>query len=199
MKRSVTNSIFTVGHSNHPLDKFLAILKQNNIEAVADVRSAPYSRRNPQYNRNKLQQSLNESGIQYVFLGKELGARSEDPACYIDNRVQYGRLAQTELFRSGVERLLEGQKTYRVALMCAEREPLNCHRTILVARELERQGLAIRHILANGSLEAHTDTLRRLIAELGLSADDLFHDEEAIVEAAYDRQAEKIAYARPEA
>jgi uncharacterized protein (DUF488 family) len=196
MKSPVTNPVFTIGHSNHPFDKFLALLKQHNIVAVADVRSAPYSRRNPQYNRNKLQASLNEAGIQYVFLGKELGARSEDPDCYVDDRVQYDRLAQTGLFRSGIERLLEGRKTLRIALMCAEKEPLNCHRTILVARALERRGVQIRHILPDGALEAHADTMSRLIAGLGLAEDDLFLDRDALTQTAYARQAEKIAYRR---
>lgn len=189
-------AIFTIGHSNHPIEKFLALLKQHNIEAIADVRSAPYSRRNSQYNREKLQKVLNDAGIQYVFLGKELGARSEDPGCYVNDKVRYDRLAETELFKSGIDRLVEGQKTLGIALMCAEKEPLNCHRTILVARALERRGLAIGHILPDGALEAHADTLRRLIGELGLSGEDLFLDREALTETAYARQAEKIAYRR---
>lgn len=194
----MSKTIFTIGHSTHPIERFLDLLKQHNIEAVADVRSSPYSRRNPQYNRKNLQASLSGAGVHYVFLGRELGARSDDPGCYVNDKVQYERLAATDLFKAGIERVIEGQKTFRIALMCAEREPLNCHRTILVARKLERRGLRIAHILEDGSLEEHKDTLRRLIAGLGLSAGDLFNDEEAIVEAAYARRAEKIAYVRPE-
>lgn len=188
--------ILTIGHSNHPIEKFLGLLQQHGIQAIADVRSTPYSRRYPQYNRDNLQAALSEADIQYVFLGRELGARSEDPACYVDGKVQYDRLAVTELFVSGIERLLEGLKTYRIALMCAEREPLNCHRTLLVSRALERRGLGIVHILPDGALEAHADTMRRLAAELGLSGDDLFSDSGEMIDMAYASQADRIAYRR---
>lgn len=191
--------ILTIGHSNHPLEKFLGLLQQHGIQAIADVRSAPYSRRHPQYNRNNLQAALSEAGIQYVFLGRELGARSEDPACYVDGKVQYDRLAATDFFRSGIERLLEGLKTYRIALMCAEREPLNCHRTLLVSRALERRGLGIVHILPDGTLEAHADTMRRLASELGLPGGDLFSDTGEMMDMAYAKQADRIAYRRSKA
>lgn len=193
----MSKMVFTIGHSNHPVEKFLDLLKRHNIEAVADVRSAPYSRRNPQYNRKNLQDVLAEAGIRYVFLGKELGARSEDPDCYVNGKVRYERLAATDLFKSGIDRLIEGQKTFRLAMMCAEKEPLNCHRTILVARELEKRGLGVMHILADGSLEDHADTVRRLAADLGLSGEDLFLGEQEIIETAYARREEKIAYVRP--
>lgn len=190
----MTKTIFTIGHSNHPIEKFLNLLKQHNIQAIADVRSAPYSRRYSQFNRNNLQAALSEAGIQYVFLGRELGARSEDPACYVNGKVQYDRLAATELFMAGIERLLDGVKTHRIALMCAEREPLNCHRTILVSRALEQRGLRVVHMLPDGSREAHADTMRRLIAALGLSGDDLFLDGDAVADLAYAKQADRLAY-----
>lgn len=195
----MTEIIFTIGHSNHPIEKFLGLLEQHNIEAIADVRSTPYSRRNPQYNRDNLQAALSEAGVHYVFLGRELGARSEDPACYVDGKVQYERLAATDLFRSGIERLLEGVKAYRIALMCAEREPLNCHRTLLVSRALEKCGLGILHILPDGALEAHADTMRRLAVELGLSGDDLFGDAREMIDLAYAKQEDRIGYRRSKA
>jgi len=133
--------IFTIGHSTHPAERFIALLKQHDITALADVRSKPYSRMNPQFNREDLKKALSESGIAYVFLGKELGARTEDRSCYHEGKVQYGRLAQTELFRHGLDRVQEGAKKYRIALMCAEKDPLVCHHTILVARHLETLGL----------------------------------------------------------
>ena len=98
------NSIFTIGHSTHSAEAFLTLLLQHGVEAVADVRSSPFSRFNPQFNREALEAFLKENGIRYAFLGKELGARSEDRSCYIDGRVQYGRLAQTALFQSGLDR-----------------------------------------------------------------------------------------------
>jgi hypothetical protein len=110
--------IFTIGHSTHSAEEFVALLRQHQVEAVADVRSSPFSRFNPQFNREPLEQFLKVNGIRYVFLGKELGARSEDRSCYLDGRVQYGRLAQTPLFQSGLDRVLQGAAKYRVALMC---------------------------------------------------------------------------------
>src|SRR6201992_2853080 len=101
--------IHTFAHLNHATERFLGLLQPHGITAVADVRSTPYSRFNPQFRREKLQAALAEIGVQYVFLGKELGARSEDPACYdADGRVSYARLAKTDLFRSGIERLKTG-------------------------------------------------------------------------------------------
>jgi uncharacterized protein (DUF488 family) len=101
--------IYTVGHSNHSIERFLSLLQPHGITAVADVRSTPYSRFNPQFRREKLQASLAEAGMQYVFLGEELGARSQDPDCYdAEGRVSYSRLARTEQFRKGIQRLMTG-------------------------------------------------------------------------------------------
>ena len=98
-------ALFTIGHSTQAAERFIMLLNKHGITAVADVRSTPYSRMNPQYNREDLRTALNDAGISYVFLGKELGARSENKACYHDGKVQYGLLAQTDLFRHGVDRV----------------------------------------------------------------------------------------------
>ena len=187
--------IYTVGHSNHPIKSFLALLQQHGITAVADVRSTPYSRFNPQFRREKLQAALAEAGIQYVFLGAELGARSQDPACYdASGRVSYARLAGTDLFRRGIQRLKAGMTEHRIALMCAEREPRECHRTLLVGRELVKEGVAVTHILSDGSLEPHERTIERLARDLGLLDGGLFSDSAAATEQAYELQAQRIAY-----
>lgn len=189
--------IHTVGHSNHPIEQFLALLQPHGITAVADVRSTPYSRFNPQYRRERLQTALAEAGIQYVFLGEELGARSQDPACYDpDGRVSYTRLAKTPLFRKGIERLKTGMVEHHISLMCAEREPLECHRTILVSRELVRDGLAVTHILGDGSLETHERAMQRLATSLKLTDTDLFSNPADLLEQAYDLQAARIAYVK---
>jgi uncharacterized protein (DUF488 family) len=192
--------IHTVGHSNHPIERFLGLLQPHGITAIADVRSTPYSRFNPQYRREKLQAALAEVGIQYVFLGEELGARSQDPTCYDpDGRVSYGRLAKTALFLKGIERLKVGMAAHRISLMCAEREPLECHRTILVSRELVRDGVPVTHILGDGSLESHEHAMQRLAASLKLTDTDLFSDPADLVEQAYDLQAARIAYVKKDA
>lgn len=187
--------IYTIGHSNHPAERFVALLRQHAIEAVADVRSIPYSRFNPQFRRETLIASLAEAGIRYVFLGDELGARSKDPNCYEGGRVSFARLARSDLFRAGLDRLLLGAREHRIAIMCAEREPLECHRTILVARELERGGAPVTHILSDGTLEPNSHTLTRLVADLKLGQTDLFRDEAQLIEEAYEVRAKQVAFA----
>lgn len=187
-------TILTVGHANHSLERLLELLSMHGITAVADVRSSPYSRLHPEFNRESLAAALRGQDVAYVFLGRELGARTKDPACYEDGRVQYRRLARTELFRSGLERVLAGAESHRVALLCAEKEPLACHRTVLLARELEALGAAVEHIHADGSLELHADALARLLATFGLQETDLFRTREEVLDDAYARQERRIAY-----
>ncbi len=194
--------IYTIGHSTHTLQKFLDLLSQNGITAVADVRSSPFSRHNPQFNKDTLSAALKKHGIAYIFLGKELGARPDDPCCYEGGRVRYARLAETSLFKEGIERLLNGAQKYRIALMCAEKEPLDCHRTLLVGRALEQRGVSVVHILADGSTEQHEQTMARLVREEGLSqlglqlslGDDEPLSEDDLVAMACKKREERIAH-----
>jgi uncharacterized protein (DUF488 family) len=192
-------AVFTIGHSTHDADAFVALLRRHGVNALADVRSSPYSRFNPQFNRETLQQDLQANGIAYVFLGEELGARSEDPDCYENGKVQFDRLAQTPLFQSGIERVLEGAKRYRPAMMCAEKDPLECHRTILVARTLIERGVDVRHILEDGSIESHDRALDRLLTQFKLDEPDLFRTREESIADAYRLQAGRIAYSENQA
>lgn len=191
--------IFTVGHSTHAAQAFAALLRTHGVTAVADVRSAPWSRFNPQFNRETIARDLEAQGIRYVFLGRELGARPEDPACYEGGRVRYARLARTALFRGGLDRVVDGARRYRLTLMCAEKDPLDCHRTILVARELARRGLDVAHVLADGRLEPHAATIERLLARHGMAQPQLFASREERIERAYDAQAAELAYAGEDA
>lgn len=186
--------IFTIGHSIHRLEQFIELLQKAGITAIADVRSLPYSRFNPQFNREALERMLKEQGIAYVFLGRELGARSDDPSCYEKGRVRYDRLARTEIFQDGLQRVRKGAQSHRVALMCAEKEPLECHRTLLVSRALEAQGVSVSHILADGRLESHPAAMDRLLGVVGLSKTDLFRSKDELIEAACAIQEERIAY-----
>lgn len=190
--------ILTIGHSNHPIERFVDLLRRNGVTALADVRSAPFSRFNPQFNKDTLQKLMKNAGIAYIFLGKELGARSNDRSCYENGRVQYDRLAKTEVFRSGIARVRKGAQEYRVALMCAEKEPLECHRTLLVAKALEREGEAVMHIHADGHLERHADAMRRLLEITGMPRGDMFHSEADLMEEASRRQEAKVAYVEEE-
>ena len=191
------DTLFTIGHSTHPIDDFVELLERHSISCVADVRSAPYSRRNPQFNRETLRDSLKEHGFAYVWLGRELGARTEHEDCYVDGRVSFEQLSRTSSFREAIGRLLDGNETYTIALMCAEKEPLNCHRTILVARHLEAIGVPIEHILATGKSEPHAATVSRMIDLVGLERKDLFLSNDEIVDRAYRLREETVAYRDP--
>jgi uncharacterized protein (DUF488 family) len=189
-------TIYTIGHSTHSMERFLDLLAMHRITAVADVRSQPHSRQNPQFNREALTRSLREVGAAYVFLGRELGARTEDPACYAGGKVQYDRLARSPLFQEGLRRVIEGTKNHRIVLMCAEHDPLGCHRCILIARELERSGIEVVHILRSGALETQAAALERLTSELGLNETTLFQSRQQSIEEAYRIRGERIAYSR---
>ena len=188
-------TIFTIGHSTHPQEYFINLLSRHGITALCDVRSMPYSRMNPQFNREVLKEALRAHGFAYRFLGKELGARSDDPDCYEAGKVRYARLAETELFKRGLKRIIRGmEENFRIALMCAEKEPLECHRTILVARYLTALGFNVEHILADGRLESHTASVSRLAQMHNLLEEDMFRSREDLLAEAYSRQEERIAY-----
>lgn len=190
-------AVLTIGHSNHMLDDFVSLLRKHEVTQVADVRSVPYSRYNPQFDRESLKQVLKVHGIKYVFLGREIGARPEDRSCYENGRVRYALLAQTDLFREGIKRVVQNAKENRVALMCAEKEPLDCHRTILVAKALTERGVAVEHILPDGRLESQEATLKRLLDTPNQG--DFFLSEDERIEKALVHQEERVAYAEQEA
>ena len=191
-------NIYTIGHSIHTAERFIELLKLNEITAVCDVRSSPYSSYNPQFNREVIQPELKKHSMAYVYLGKGLGPRSDDPGCYENGRVQYGLLAETDLFHEGINRAKEGMKSYRIALMCSEKDPVMCHRTILVCRRLAADGMDIRHILDDGGIEEHEHAMARLRRLLKLPEADLFTSSEQMMDRAYDVQGKKIAHVKEE-
>lgn len=186
--------LYTVGHSTHPVQKLIDLLSMHRISAVADVRSSPFSRYNPQFNSEPLQRTLRDANIEYVFLGKELGARPADRRYYIDGQVQFSLVAQSDFFRAGLERLRQGMESYTIALLCAEKDPIACHRMILVCRSLRSDGKSIKHILEDGTLEDNSSAERRLMQELHIQDNDLFASDEELILRAYDTQGKKIAF-----
>ena len=190
----IETRVLTVGHSNHPLETFVSLLRQHGVTTLADVRSAPYSRFNPQFNRKAFDAALQAHGIAYLFMGQTLGGRPEDRSCYENGRVRYDRLAQTPLYREGIDRVIETARAERLALMCAEKEPLDCHRTLLVGRSLAERGVAAAHILADGTLEPHDDTMDRLLDSVGLPVADLLHSREELIAEAVARKEGRIAH-----
>jgi len=184
---SHAHPVFTVGHSSHTFEALLAMLQRHGVTAVADVRSAPYSRHGPQFNKAALEQGLRARGVAYVFLGRELGGKPRD-ASSGGGRVRFADLARTARFRDGLERVIEGARVHRIALLCAEKEPLDCHRTLRVARALAGRGVAVAHILADGRLEPHEAAMDRLLREAGLTDPDLFRSREERIEEAVARR-----------
>lgn len=150
---------FSIGHSNHSMERLVALLNAQGIATVFDVRSAPYSRHCPQFNRENLMDQLRCEGIGYVFAGEELGGRPEDPALYDeDGRVNYFRLAQTRAFQRGLERLIEAALRERVAMLCSEEDPDHCHRRLLIARALLDRGVDTLHLRGDGSVASESAT-----------------------------------------
>lgn len=190
--------IFTIGHSNHTIEHFVSLLATYGVSALADVRSSPYSEYSPQFNKEILEQRLANLHIEYVFLGRELGARRSEQSCYVDGQAKYDMIRNLPAFRQGLTCVLEGIEKYNVALLCAEADPLMCHRTILICRELKavRPDLRINHILADGSLESHEEAEQRLI-RLHKLQPELFGEltsASGLLGRAYELQAERIAY-----
>jgi uncharacterized protein (DUF488 family) len=191
--------VYTIGHSTHSPETLIGLLGQHGVTAVADVRSTPYSRFNPQFNREALTARLKASAIAYVFLGRELGGRSDDRECFVDGRISYERLARTPAFQAGLDRVAAGLLNHHVALLCAEKDPLTCHRTILVCRFLAERGIGAKHILEDGGIEDHEAALDRLLAEHGIAAPELFLSREDLISEAYAKRARQIAYSEKQA
>ncbi len=203
--------LFTIGHSNHTLEGFISLLQQHGVTALADVRSHPYSRFLPHFNRAALKEALAREEIHYVFLGQELGARPNNRECYVDGKAVYEKIAATDTFHQGIQKILKGLEKYRIALMCAEKDPLTCHRTILVCNHLRHFNLHINHILKNGDLESHSQIEERILIKHGFTEFveakqeqiqlSLFEQElsdlptrEECLEKAYKLQGDEIAY-----
>jgi uncharacterized protein (DUF488 family) len=185
--------LFTIGHSIHTWETFLGLLQSHRIGALVDVRSTPFSARLPHFCKPVLELRLRTAQIRYIPMGEALGARRSERECYVDGVARYDLIAETSAFLAGLQRIRTGAAKFRIALFCAEKDPLECHRTILVCRHL-RSSLDIQHILWNGTLESHADAERRLLYEEGLPQADLFTPSLSLMQQAYDRRGAKIAY-----
>ena len=152
------NPVFTVGHSNHSVERFTGLLREHGIELVADIRSHPYSRHVPYFNVRSLEEILSHYGIGYLFLGRELGGRPQGEIFYdSDGRVDYALVGRSRPFLDGIN-TLEGEiRTRTAALLCSEEDPARCHRRLLVGRALEERGITLRHIRGDGSVETEDE------------------------------------------
>ena len=174
------------------------LLRKANVTAIADVRSSPYSRHSPHFNREELREELRLDGISYVFLGKELGGRPKERRFYCEGVADYEKMAKAPEFSKGLDRVIAGAKKYRIALMCSERDPLDCHRCLLVGRALEERGVRVGHILDDGSTLSHPQIENRLLELSGRNAEDMFAPRDERLAAAYRERARKIAFAEPQ-
>jgi len=190
-------AVLTIGHSNHTLERFIALLTEARVTAVADVRSAPVSRFSSHFNKGALAASLAGRSIAYVFLGEELGGRPQQQDMFTSGVADYEKMAASESFRAGIQRLVSGAEQHRIALMCAEADPLDCHRCLLVGRALAGTGIDVGHILASGEIISHAQAEERLLDLEGLTeAGLLLGSREERVAEAYRSRGRKVAYAQ---
>ena len=191
-------ALFTIGYSGLDAATFVERLRAQAIDVVCDVRSTPYSKFKPDFSRAALKGHLNAGDIKYLFLGRELGARPEDRGCYVDGQARYDRIAATPLFASGLERVGRGAAAHHLALVCAERDPLDCHRAVLVCDRLDHAARAqVRHLHSDGAVETQAALDDRLIALHGLTPAPLLRqagDWEQARALAYARQADAIGF-----
>lgn len=158
------NKIYTIGHSSHDLQYFLSLLKLHNINTIVDIRSVPFSNYVPHFNKDIIKSSLNKNNILCIYMGIELGINQENLMLYTNNILDYNKVIVSPNFTTGIERLKNGIfKGYNIAIMCTEKDPIDCHRSILIGEILRHQNYSVLHILPDGRIESHDKFLNRLI------------------------------------
>lgn len=193
--------LYTIGYATKPIDEFIEQLKRYSVDVVADIRSVPYSKVFHVYHKESIAAHLKASNIQYVYLGEELGPRSKDSSHYDeDKQVVFDRLMQSDLFKQGVKRLHKGSKKgFSIALMCAEKDPATCHRSLLVGYFLQHYSspfegkCEILHIKHDGSVESQSQLEERL-PEINDIKVDMFMSAEEQARQAYEVQLKKTSY-----
>lgn len=197
---------FTIGHSVHEPDHFLKLLKMYRINCVVDLRSSPFSARAPQFNRDIIKKYLTDRGILYIYMGSQLGARYDSPEFLDrDGKVKLEVVMKSDFFRDGLKRVIDGiSKGYTIALMCSEKDPIQCHRFVLVSHSLSVIGVSISHILEDGSIlsqESLEGTILKKYAvdyeQMSLFGENLSRDE--AIDKALSEYWKRIAYKSTEA
>lgn len=187
--------VLTIGHSNHAWEAFEALLRGAGVTALADVRTSPWSRHTPQFSKTALAERLRQAGIAYVYLGDALGGRPDKPSLFRDGSADYERMAAEPVFHEGLDRVCKGAETHRIVLMCAEKNPLDCHRCLLVGRRLAERGVQVAHILADGQIEPHAVTETKLLVAMGLDQEDIFEGRAERLDRAYRQRGQRVAFA----
>ena len=190
--------LFTIGYSWIDINEFPSILHKYNINVIVDVRSVPYSQRFPDFNRESLKNILKRNKINYIFMGKEFGARRNESDVYHDGVVDFSRVFQSKLFLEGVKRVEKGLKDgYTISFLCSEKDPLDCHRTIMISQYFSKIGLKICHIIQGSKLITQRDIENELLQkhfkkEIGQRS--LFDDVNDLLSKAYEKQNTLIGY-----
>lgn len=191
---NLTLEVFSIGHSTLPYEDFLNLLRHASITAVADVRSSPFSRFCPHFNKDVLREELRHDGISYVYLGQELGGRPKRDDFFVNGIADYEKMATAPDFEIGLRRVIDGAAKHRIAMMCSESDPLECHRCLLVGRALSERGVTIHHILTHGKILGHKKLEEKLMDLSGVSEFDLFDSPEKRLADAYRSWSMKVAY-----
>jgi uncharacterized protein (DUF488 family) len=192
--------VFTVGHSRHEIEDFIALLGQHGVSCLIDVRSSPYSRIAPQFNRETLSATLKQNEILYAHFEEEFGARHTDPALLDeDGKVDFDKVRESPEFKQGVQRLNNALELgYTVALMCSEADPFDCHRFSMISYQLVKEGLQVHHILKDGQIVDNNELEKRLLEKYQrkLPQSTLFETvtREMQIEAAYRLIGKRIAF-----
>ena len=190
------NTLYTIGYTSYRIEEFVKTLQLFSIKALVDVRSLPYSSRYPEYNKENLKVLLQKNNIFYLYFGDGFGARPDCEDCYINNEAMYSLIARTSKFKEYKKRIINGLEKYNIVLLCAETDPLRCHRNILICRNIKNDFSNISHILKNNIIEKNTESEKRLLKEYSLEQNDLFSSFEDRLESAYDMRSKEIQYKR---
>lgn len=186
-------TVYTIGHSNLELERFIQILKNFNISLIFDVRSQPFSKRYPHFNKNELSSALKEAGISYQYKGNELGGRPKNLSYYINGIVDYERLNSDKEYLKAIKELISFASKIKVAIMCSEKDPIKCHRALLIGRSLKERGVNVIHILSDKETETQVDIEKHLIGE-DSGQMSMFKDEN--LDSAYKMRSNKVAFKR---
>ncbi|MCI5739678.1 MAG: DUF488 domain-containing protein [Ruminococcus sp.] len=197
----MVNTVYTIGYSGFSIDDFVATLKSRNVSLVVDVRSSPFSKYFPEYNKDALEICLKTQGIYYRNYANEFGARQSDQKYYCKaGYLDFEVFSKSAPFLQGIKKLCNSmEQNYTFALMCAEKDPICCHRAILVARAFFERGYNVVHLLTNGNTITQKEINTRLIEKYYPNRDqmtffDTPQDDDMLLKAAYRKQNAEIGY-----
>ncbi|MCT4605739.1 MAG: DUF488 domain-containing protein [Marinisporobacter sp.] len=197
-------NIYTIGHTNYSIENFVKLIRLYNINCIVDVRSTPFSKYTPQFNRKDLKITLNQKGVHYIYMGIEFGARRNEQYLYTSQGyLDFEKTIKNKVFLQGVRRLVDGcEKGFNISLMCTEKDPFDCHRSIMVGKGLKDNGFDVKHIFPNGNVQTQEQIEQRLLDKyfknrFQVSLESFFEkqmDEEEMIAEAYRKRNKEIGY-----